>query len=69
MVGEQNEDYGPGNILSNSSEELLLRVWGGGVSIYVILVKEVCAAKHTSQQKVPAGHKEQMSPSRISMLF
>lgn len=50
--------------LRNCSKEV-----GGGVGIYVILVKEVCAAKHTSRQKVPAGHKEQMSPSRISMLF
>ena len=58
------EDYS----FSDSPEELLQR-GKGEVSVYVILAKGVCAMKHTSQEKVAANYKEQMSLLMILVLF
>ena len=54
--------------LRKCSEE----VGGGGVGRggrSKILMKRMHAIEDTSLQKVAAGHKEQMSPSRITVLF
>ena len=52
-----NEDYSPGNSLSDSSERLHKR--GSGVSICTILVKEgIHVIKHTLWQKVATSHKK-----------
>ena len=64
----QNEDYSPGDSLSDSSKELLQR-GGGEVSTHVILVKGGRAAKHTFWHKVAASHKKQMFPLIILVLF
>ena len=42
--------------------------WAGGGRSR-ILMKRMHAIEDTSLQKVAAGHKEQMSPSRITVLF
>ena len=57
----QNEEYSPGDSLSDSPEEVLHR--GGGRSVYVILVKGIHA---TFWQKVTASHKEQMTVNDFS---
>ena len=63
----QNEDCSPGDSISalrNWSKEV-----GGGVSIYVTLVKGARAVKHTCWQRLAASHEEQMSPLMILVLF
>ena len=50
------------------AEDLLQR-GGGKVSKDMILVKVLRAIRHTSQEKVAASHKEQMSPFMILVLF
>ena len=49
FIWELTEDYCPGDSLSDSSQEVLRRGRKGGQ--YVILAKEVCTIKQTSQQK------------------
>ena len=70
FVWGQNEDYSPGDSLSDSSEKLLQRGKGEGQSVlYLILVKRVHAVKHRFWQKIVASQKEQMSLLMILVIL
>ena len=73
----QNEDYSPGDSISDSSEKLLQTGNGEGQFIYNFGGAGIHAIKHiyfayffsTGLVKVAASHKVQSSPWRILMLF
>ena len=66
----QNEDYSPGDSISESSEELLQRGSGGGGQYRcdfaeggVHALEHICFAEVSARLvKVTAGHEEQTSP-------
>ena len=59
FVGGQNEDYGPGDSISDSAEKLPGEV---GEMSHVLSGKAGCEVKHTFWQRLAASHEEQMSP-------
>jgi len=63
----QNEDYSLGDSISDSSDNCSKEV--GKEVLYMILVKGVCALKHTFWQIFAAGHREHMSSLMILLLF
>ena len=72
----QNEDYSPGDSISDSSEKQLQRGRWEGQYICDFCERGVHAIKHTFLQKVAAtvvkitaSHEEQRSPWRILVLF
>ena len=66
----QNEDYSPGDSLSDSPEKLLRRGKGEGQSVlYLMLVKRVHAVNYRFWQKIVASQKEQMSLLTILVIL
>ena len=65
----QNEDYRPGDSLSDSCEELLQRGKEGGQYTCDFSKTGIRGVKHTFWQKVAASQEEQMSPLMILVLF
>ena len=63
-----NEDYSPGDRLSDGSKKL--PQWDRRRSVYMWFWRwELHAVKHTFWQKVAASHREQMSPLIVLVLF
>ena len=67
----QNEDYSPGDSISESSEKLLQRVWGQRQYRCDFGEGGVHAVKHIvfAEGLVSASHEEHTSPRKILVLF